>query len=105
MIEYRIRFGYSVKITKEKIEWYLNRKRHRDVGPAVENANVSKYWCVNGKKDIEWMMVRFNILMEISNGISININIERVVLLLKMLMEVNCGRSMGKKKRIGSGTV
>ena len=40
--------------------WYLNNKRHREDGPAVEWADGTKYWYLNGKlhnKDgpaIEW---------------------------------------------------
>ncbi len=29
--------------------WYLNGKRHREDGPAVEYANGSKAWYLNGK--------------------------------------------------------
>jgi len=29
--------------------WYLNRKYHREDGPAVEYANGTKYWYLNGK--------------------------------------------------------
>ena len=30
-------------------EWRLNGKRHREDGPAIENANGSKEWWQNGK--------------------------------------------------------
>ena len=49
MIEYRISFGYSVKITNEKIEWYLNGKLHRMDGPAIEWADGSRYYWINGE--------------------------------------------------------
>jgi hypothetical protein len=29
--------------------WYLNDKRHREDGPAIEHANGDKYWYLNGK--------------------------------------------------------
>ena len=29
--------------------WWLNGKRHREDGPAVEYADGSKVWCLNGK--------------------------------------------------------
>jgi len=31
-------------------EWYLNDKRHREDGPAVEYADGQKEWYLNGKK-------------------------------------------------------
>ena len=36
--------------------WYLNDKRHREDGPAVEYADGSKYWYLNGKEltKTEW---------------------------------------------------
>ena len=30
-------------------EWCLNRKRHREDGPAIERADGSKEWCLNWK--------------------------------------------------------
>jgi len=29
--------------------WCLNDKRHREDGPAVEYANGNKFWCIKGK--------------------------------------------------------
>ena len=29
-------------------EWWLNGKRHREDGPAIENANGDKIWHLNG---------------------------------------------------------
>ena len=40
--------------------WYLNGKRHREDGPAIEYASGDKYWFLNGKRHredgpaIEW---------------------------------------------------
>jgi len=31
-------------------EWWLNGKRHREGGPAVERANGGKEWWLNGKR-------------------------------------------------------
>ena len=33
--------------------WYLNYKRHREDGPAIEWANGYKYWYLNGKEVTE----------------------------------------------------
>ena len=30
-------------------EWFLNGKRHREDGPAIERANGNKLWWLNGK--------------------------------------------------------
>ncbi len=35
--------GYGTK------RWYLNGKRHREDGPAIELASGAKYWYLNGK--------------------------------------------------------
>jgi hypothetical protein len=29
--------------------WFLNRKYHREDGPAIERSNGDKYWYLNGK--------------------------------------------------------
>ena len=29
-------------------EWYLNGLLHREDGPAIEDADGFKYWCLNG---------------------------------------------------------
>jgi len=34
-------------------EWYLNGRRHREEGPAVEYFNGSKEWYLNGKEITE----------------------------------------------------
>ena len=34
-------------------EWFLNGKRHREDGPAVEKANGTKVWYLNGKRHRE----------------------------------------------------
>lgn len=44
MTEYRV-----VVSGKGYKEWYLNDKRHREDGPAVEWAGVYKSWYLNGK--------------------------------------------------------
>jgi len=33
--------------------WYLNGKRHREGGPAIEVSNGEKEWYLNGKKYTE----------------------------------------------------
>jgi hypothetical protein len=41
---------YTVKVNDYGTKfWYLNDKRHREDGPAVECANGSKFWYLNGK--------------------------------------------------------
>ena len=40
----------EVKVSSDGTKrWYLNGKRHREDGPAVEYPNGVKYWCLNGK--------------------------------------------------------
>ena len=34
-------------------EWWVNGKRHRIDGPAVEYANGNKFWYINGKRHRE----------------------------------------------------
>ena len=51
MIEYTVKVdGYGTK------HWYLNGKRHREDGPAIEYANGDKEWCLNGNllSEKEW---------------------------------------------------
>ena len=48
-LDFKILFGYSVKITKDSIKWFRNGQYHRDDGPAVEYANGDKMWYRNGK--------------------------------------------------------
>jgi len=40
---------YTVQVSKDKTEWRLNGKRHREDGPAIEWANGDKEWYLNGK--------------------------------------------------------
>ena len=47
-LDFKILFGYSIKITKESIKWYRNEELHRDDGPAIENADGDKAWYRNG---------------------------------------------------------
>jgi len=40
---------YTVKVwANGNKSWYLNGKRHREDGPAIECASGSKFWCLNG---------------------------------------------------------
>ena len=41
--------GPAVEYTDGSKFWYLNGKRHRKDGPAVEYANGSKFWWINNK--------------------------------------------------------
>jgi hypothetical protein len=50
VVDFMIAFGYSVDITKSYIVWYLNGKRHRVVGPAIECANGNKEWWLDGNQ-------------------------------------------------------
>ena len=44
MIEYTVKVNeYGTK------SWYLNGKRHREDGPAIEYASGTKFWYLNGK--------------------------------------------------------
>ena len=41
---------YTVKVyANGKKYWYLNGKRHREDGPAIEWASGNKLWYLNGK--------------------------------------------------------
>jgi hypothetical protein len=46
--DYMIRFGYSVKITRDEIQWMLNGKLHRTDGPALISMNRTRKWYING---------------------------------------------------------
>lgn len=41
---------YIVKVYDEYTEWFLNGKRHREDGPAVEWVNGDQEWFLNGIK-------------------------------------------------------
>ena len=41
---------YTVKVYKDRTEWFLNGKYHREDGPAVEYADGTKSWWLNGKR-------------------------------------------------------
>jgi hypothetical protein len=45
--------GPAVEWNNGNKEWFLNGKRHREDGPAVEFADGSKYWYLNGKRHRE----------------------------------------------------
>ena len=37
--DYMVKFGYTVKITNDKIVWKKHGRRHREAGPAVIREN------------------------------------------------------------------
>ena len=39
---------YEVREYHDRTEWYIDGKRHREDGPAVEYADGSKSWYING---------------------------------------------------------
>ena len=41
--------GPAVEYADGSKEWWLNGKRHREDGPAVEDASGSKIWYLNGE--------------------------------------------------------
>jgi hypothetical protein len=41
---------YTVKVYENITQWFLNGKRHREDGPAIEYVNGDKYWLINGKQ-------------------------------------------------------
>jgi hypothetical protein len=46
--------AYKVKVWPSgNKEWFLNGKKHREDGPAVERANGAKEWWLNGKQHRE----------------------------------------------------
>ena len=52
---------YTVKVSPDGSKyWFLNGKRHREDGPAIECADGAKHWFLNGKRHredgpaIEW---------------------------------------------------
>ena len=47
-LDFKILFGYSIKITNYSIEWYRNGLLHRDDGPALEYDNGIKEWYCDG---------------------------------------------------------
>jgi len=44
---------YTVQVTSDRTEWYLNGKLHREDGPAVTNSDGYKVWYLNGKRHRE----------------------------------------------------
>jgi hypothetical protein len=41
---------YTVKVNTNRDKyWYLNDKRHREDGPAIEDSDGTKSWYLNGK--------------------------------------------------------
>ena len=47
-------FEYKIKIYEDRTEWYnLKGQLHREGGPAIEYANGTKSWYLNGKEYTE----------------------------------------------------
>jgi len=47
----KVMIEYTVKVHPNGTkEWYINGKRHREDGPAIEYGNGNKSWYLNGKK-------------------------------------------------------
>ena len=44
---------YQVKVNENGTFWRLNGNLHREDGPAIEYANGTKYWWLNGKEYTE----------------------------------------------------
>tara|TARA_S200002703_G_scaffold120595_1_gene106405 strand:- start:233 stop:526 length:294 start_codon:yes stop_codon:yes gene_type:complete len=42
--------GPAIERADGSKQWYLNGERHRENGPAIEYANGDKSWYLNGKK-------------------------------------------------------
>ena len=40
---------YTIRVYKDRTEWYLDGQLHRVDGPAVEYTNGTKLWCQNGQ--------------------------------------------------------
>jgi hypothetical protein len=47
IVDFMIGFGYSVRITEDYIEWFLNGDSHRVDGPAIEFEGGDKEWYLN----------------------------------------------------------
>lgn len=62
---------YEVTVFEDGTKyWYMNGRRHREDGPAVEFADGSKLWCLNG----EWLTEQeFNLRMNKKNTCDGNI--------------------------------
>ena len=44
---------YTVKVHENRTEWYIEGKKHREGGPAVEWNDGDKWWYIEGKKHRE----------------------------------------------------
>ena len=44
------RLGGPAFISSDRKEWYKDGRLHREDGPAIEYANGSKHWYLNGKR-------------------------------------------------------
>ena len=49
MLTLKLKDNCKVNIYYGGKHWYLNNKRHREDGPAIEYANGTKRWYQNGK--------------------------------------------------------
>jgi len=59
---------YEVRVYDNSTkEWFLNGKRHREDGPAIEFADGNKYWYLNNTKytEAEWK-AKLNPVKELS---------------------------------------
>lgn len=50
IIDYKIRFGHSVRVTSYFVAWYRHSKLHRLDGPAVEYINGRTDWHQDGRR-------------------------------------------------------
>jgi hypothetical protein len=58
--------GPAIEFANGTKAWYLNGERHREDGPAIEYSDGSKYWYLNGKyyTEEEWEQVVTNIKLK-----------------------------------------
>lgn len=45
--------GPAIELANGTKRWYINGKLHREDGPAIEYPNGSKYWYINGEEYFE----------------------------------------------------
>jgi hypothetical protein len=50
---YKKMITYEVQVTKNATTWYINGKRHREDGPAIEYSDGGKAWYINDKRHRE----------------------------------------------------
>jgi hypothetical protein len=51
--------GPAVERSDGEKHWLLNGKRHREDGPAIEYADGTRFWCLNGEL-VSWKEVLRN---------------------------------------------